>query len=89
MSVFQQHLVHDALYTLSLPQPTTYDNDDDDEDEDDDDALYTLSLPHPTTEISWLMLACLFRCSKMPPVYLEPLLDNFFKYSSNALKCFL
>ena len=53
------------------------------------DALYTLSLPHPTTEISWLMLACLFRCSKMPPVYLENLLDNFFKYSSNALKCLL
>ena len=23
MSVFQQHLMHDALYTLSLPQPTT------------------------------------------------------------------
>ena len=53
------------------------------------DALYTLSFPHPTTEISWLMLACLFRCSKMPPVYLEHLLDNFFKYSSNALKCLL
>ena len=65
------------------------DDGDDDDDDDGDDALYTLSLPHPTTEISWLMLACLFRCSKMPPVYLENLLDNFFKYSSNALKCLL